>query len=135
MKLEVQIELNLKVKEVQEKVIEASRMAMRDTTVDVTHDAVQLSPWRTGNNRRSITGEVSGMGVVATGGEGGTERVVDDSKIEGAIFSTSGYGGYLETGHHTKSGSFVAARPYFKPSLDMNFTQEKFTEKVREHLK
>jgi hypothetical protein len=135
MRMEVSVELNLKTEEVVEKVTEASRLAMRDTVVDVTHDSVELSPWKTGNNRRSIAGEVSGMGQVASGGEGGAERMVDDSKIEGAVYSTSGYGGFLETGHHTKSGSFVAARPYFKPALDRNFTSEKYSEKVRGYLK
>jgi len=134
MNIGVEVKLNLKVEEVQEKVVGASKLAMRDTVVEITHDAVQLSPWRTGNNRRSIAGEVSDMGVVATGGEGGAERIVNDSRIEGAVYSTSGYGGILETGHHTKSGSWVAPRPYFKPSLDRNFTQEKFAGKVKSHL-
>lgn len=128
--MEVSVELNLKTEEVVEKVIEASRMAMRDTVVDVTHDSVELSPWKTGNNRRSIAGEVSGIGQVASGGEGGAERIVDDSEIEGAVFSTSGYGGFLETGTYK-----MPAQPYFKPSLDKNFTPEKFASKVKEHLK
>jgi len=130
MKMEVSVQLNLKIEEVVKNVTEASRMAMRETVVDVTHDSVELSPWKTGNNRRSIAGEVSGIGQVASGGEGGAERIVDDSQIEGAVFSTSGYGGFLETGTYK-----MAAQPYFKPSLDMNFTQEKFTEKIKEHLK
>ena len=130
MRMEVSVELNLKTEEVVEKVTEASRLAMRDTVVDVTHDSVELSPWRTGNNRRSIAGEVSGIGEVASGGEGGAERMVDDSQIEGAVYSTSGYGGFLETGTYK-----MAARPYFKPSLDKNFTTEKFTKKVRGYLK
>jgi len=130
MKMSSSIELNLKTDEAIEKVTEASKMAMRDTTVDVTHDAVQLSPWRIGNNRRSIVGEASGMGAVASGGEGRAERMVDDSKIEGAIYGTSGYSGFLETGT-----SRMAARPYFKPALDKNFTESKYGEKVKRYLK
>ena len=130
MKMEVSVELNLKIEEVVEKVTEASRMAMRDTVVEVTHDSVQLSPWKTGNNRRSIAGEVSGIGEVASGGEGGAERIVDDSGIEGAVYGTSGYSGFLEVGT-----SRMNAQPYFKPSLDKNFTPEKFASKVKEHLK
>jgi len=144
MKMEVSVELNLKTEEVTEKVTEASRLAMRDTVVEVAHDAIVLSPWKTGNNRRSIFFGASGFGHQQASNEGRQEgdtwtgedlSVLDDSKIEGAVYSTSGYGGYLETGHHTKSGSFVSARPYFKPSLDKNFTTEKFTKKVRGYLK
>ena len=130
MKMSSSITLNLKVDEAIKQVAEASKMAMRDTTVDVTHDAVQLSPWLTGNNRRSIVGEASGMGAVASGGEGRAERIVDDSKIEGAVYSTSGYGGLLETGT-----SKMAARPYIKPALDKNFTESKYGEKVKRYLK
>ena len=130
MKMESTVTVNIKDDEVIRQVTEASKMAMRDTTVEVVHDSVQLSPWLTGNNRRSLVGEVSGMGGVASGGEGRTERMVDDSKIEGAVYSTSGYGGYLETGT-----SKMAARPYIKPSLDKNFTEHKFGEKVKRYLK
>jgi len=135
MKLEAEVKLNLDIDGSKEKVLEANRLAMRDTVVEITNDSVKLSPWLTGHNRRSIAGEVSGMGVVASGGEGSSERMVDDSKIEGAVFSTSGYGGFLEVGHQTAAGSFVPARPYFKPSLDMNFTKEKFSDKVKQYLK
>ena len=128
MKMTVDVELNLDIEKVTKEVLNANREAMRDTVVGVTNDSVKLSPWLTGNNRRSIAGEVSGMGKVA--GEGGAERMVDDSKIEGAVYSTSGYGGYLETGSVKMS-----ARPYFKPALDMNFTQEKYAERVKRHLK
>ena len=130
MKINVEVELNLDIEKVTKEVLDASREAMRDTVVGITNDSVKLSPWLTGHNRRSIAGEVSGMGVVAAGGEGGAERMVDDSKIEGAVYSTSGYGGYLETGTVKMS-----ARPYFKPALDMNFTQEKFAEHVKKYLK
>lgn len=130
MKMSSTIELNLKVDEVINQVSEANKLAMRDTVVAVTRDAVQLSPWLTGNNRRSIVGEASGMGAVASGGEGRAERMVDDSKTEGAVYSTSGYGGFLETGT-----SKMAAQPYIKPAADRNFTAEKFAGKVKEHLK
>ncbi len=130
MKLEASVTLNLKDKEVNEAVQKAARLAMRDTVVAVHHDSMVGSPKLTGHNMRSIAGEVSGMGMVADGGEGSAERMVDDSKIEGAVFSTSGYGGYLETGTVK-----MAARPYMKPALDRNFTAEKFTQKVKEHLK
>jgi hypothetical protein len=68
--------------------------------------------------------------MVASGGEGEAERMVDDSKIEGAVYSTSGYGGFLETGTSKMPG-----RPYFKPSLDINFSQNKYAKRVKEYLK
>ncbi|MCJ7829314.1 MAG: hypothetical protein MUP81_06210 [Dehalococcoidia bacterium] len=116
--MNVSVTLNLKTKEASEKVLKAAREAMRDTVVDVTHDAVEGSPVLTGNNRRSIMGEASGFG----GGQ-----VVDQSKIEGAIFSTSGYGGFLETGTRK-----MAARPYFKPAADKYVP--KFPQRMKEHL-
>lgn len=128
MKMTSSIELNLKTEEAMKQVIEACKLAMRDTVVEVTGDAVKGSPWETGNNRRSIVGDASGMGKVA--GQGGSERLVDDTKIEGAAYSTSGYGGILETGSVKMN-----PRPYFKPALDKNFSAEKFASKVKEHLK
>jgi len=97
--------------------------------VEVTNDAVRGSPWLTGNNRRSLVGEVSRMGMVASGGGGSSERLIDDSKIEGAVYGTSGYSGFLEVGT-----SRMPARPYIKPATDKNFTAEKFARKVKEHL-
>ena len=128
MKMSTTITLNLRTEEVNKEVTEANKLAMRDTVVQVTGDAVRWSPWETGNNRRSIVGEASGMGMVA--GQGESERIVDDAKIEGAVYSTSGYGGYLET-----STSKMPARPYIKPAMDRNFTADKFARKVKGHLK
>ena len=137
MELKVDIELNLDIEKVTKEVLEANRMAMRDTVIAVTREAVRnapptyKTPWTTGHNRRSIAAEVSGMGIVEKGEDAVTgERMVDDNRIEGAVYSTSGYGGYLETGT-----SKMPARPYFKPALDMNFTQEKYANKVKEYLK
>ena len=129
MKMSTTIQTNLRTEEVDKEVTEANKLAMRDTTVDITRGAVRESPWETGNNRRSIVGEVSGMGMVESGGAGKSERIVDDAKIEGAVYSSSGYGGFLEVGTFKMS-----ARPYIKPAMDKNFTAEKFARKVKEHL-
>jgi len=129
MKMSSTIELNLRTEEVDREVSEANKLAMRDTVVDVVRGAVKGSPWETGTNRRSMTGEVSNMGMVAHGGEGKIERLVDDSKIEGAVYGTSEYSGFLEVGT-----SKMPARPYIKPALDRNFTAEKFARKVKGHL-
>ena len=128
MKMSSSIVLNLKTEKFTKQVAEANKKAMRDTVVAILADSIRPpSPVLTGNNRRSMVGEVSGMGMVA--GSGGSERQVDDSKIEGAVYSSSGYGGFLETGT-----SKMAARPYIKPATDKNFTAEKYGKKVKEYL-
>lgn len=118
MKLEASVTLNLKTKEITLAVHDAARLAMRDTVVAVHNDAMHGSPKKTGHNMRSIMFEVGPGGEVAKG------------DLEGAVYGTSGYSGYLEVGTR-----FMAARPYFKPALDRNFTQEKFAQKIKEHLK
>ena len=102
MKLNVTVELNLRDAEVKAEVKTAAQKAMRDTVVDIANTAMTVHPWKnqTGNNMRSIKYEASGFG----GGEG----IVDQSKIEGAVCSTSGYGGLLETGT-----ARMPAFPYF----------------------
>lgn len=130
MKIRAEYQVNLKIDEVIKAAGEAARLAMRDTVVEIYNESIHGSPARTGHNRRSLASEVSGMGTVAEGVDAETERVVDDSRVEGAVYSTSGYGGYLETGTVK-----MAARPYMKPAIDRNFTSEAFAEKMEGHLK
>ena len=131
MKISATVQVTLKFKEVEEKVKKASKLAMRDTVVDIHGDSIRNAKsvkfWETGNNARSLVGEVSGMGQVA--GEGSRERIVEEDKIEGAVYSTSGYGGYGEVGTIK-----MPARPYMKPAMDKNFTAKKFADKVKGHL-
>lgn len=103
MKITCDVELNLKTKEVTDKVSKATLKSLKNTVVDITNDTIKGSPVKTGNNRRSIKYEI---------GPGGD---IDNKSGEAAIYSTSGYGGYLETGTVK-----MAARPYFKPALDRN---------------
>lgn len=103
MKLKVDIKLNLKTKEAQDKVEKASQKALKNIVVDIANDAIKGSPVLTGHNRRSIMFEVGPGGEVAK------------KELEGAVYSTSGYGGFLETGTVK-----MPARPYFKPALDRN---------------
>lgn len=117
MKLKVDMKLDLKIKEVQDKVKKANQQAMKDTVVDIANDAIKGSPVDTGNNMRSIMFEVGPGGEVAKG------------DLEGAVYSTSGYGGMLETGTVN-----MPPRPYFKPALDRHFTKDKFAGKVKGHL-
>jgi len=130
MKLSASITLKLQDKEIKEALQKAARLAMRDTVVSVWNEPVHNTPKRTGHNMRSLAGEVSGMGTIARGEDAEPQKKVDDSKNEGAVYSTSGYGGYLETGTVK-----MAARPYMKPALDKEFTSEKFTGRMRDYLK
>ena len=107
MKLDVQVQMNLRPAEVTQAVAKATERALRHVVTDIAADAVKGSPVLTGNNRRSIAFEVK--------------------QLEGTIYSTSGYGGYLETGT-----TRMPARPYFKPALDANIG--KFAQYVREEM-
>ena len=86
----------------------AAEDTLKDVVVLIASDSINGSPVLTGNNRRSIRYLVK--------------------KLTGEIFSTSGYGGYLETGTR-----FMGARLYFKPALDRNFP--KFAKIMKEKLK
>ena len=115
MKLKIDWKLNLKTKEVEDKVKKAVQLGMKDLVADIANDAIQGSPVLTGNNRRSIKFEVGPGGEVAK------------REGEGAIYSTSGYGGYLETGTVN-----MPAQPYFKPALDKN--RNKLPKNIKVHL-
>ena len=115
MKLKVDWKLNLKTKEVEDKVKKAIQLGMKDLVTDIANDAIKGSPVLTGNNRRSIKFEVGPGGEVAK------------REGEGAIYSTSGYGGYLETGTVN-----MPAQPYFRPTLDKN--KDKLPKNIKAHL-
>ncbi len=137
MKLSVEVKLNLKTEEAREKVTEAIRLGLRDTIVAIAGDAIKESPVKTANNRRSIFFGVAGMGHTQASGEGRKESdtwtgpdesTIDPNKLEAATYSTSGYGGFLETGTYK-----MAARPYFRPALDKN--KDKLIPSIKEYLK
>ena len=79
---------------------------------DILPDAVDGSPHITGNNARSIRTE--------------TEEV--SGRVEGSIFTQSGYGGYLEVGT-----SKMAARPYLFPAVERHAS--KIFERMRALLR
>ena len=128
MKLLTEFRVNIQSEEVTEKVKEAHRLGLRDTIAAIQGDAMAMSPKVTGNNMRSIAAEVSGMGMVASGGEGTAERMVDDDQLEAAVYSTSGYGGHLETGTVKRP-----ATPYFRPALDKH--SKELVPNIKRHLK
>ncbi len=66
---------------------------------DMLPDAVASSPFDTGNNARSIN----------------TKVIKKGNQVGGSIFSTSGYGGFLEIGT-----AFMRARAYLRPAVEKN---------------
>jgi len=120
MKLDVKFVTNLKIKEAVKEVDKATKQGLKNVVVDIANDVIHESPIITGHNRRSIAYKI-GSKVKALGKPKGGEKPFTDfdpgelRENEGAIYSTSGYGGFLETGTVK-----MAAQPYFKPALDRN---------------
>lgn len=125
--MNVSIKLNLKIPEVEGKVKAAAKLALKDIVIDVAQDAINDSPYLTGNNRRRMAYQTPGMSQGIT--ELGSADGVEIQELQGAVFSSSGYGGYLETG--TKK---MEARPYIKPAADRNFTASKMAARIKHHL-
>ena len=98
MKLNVDIQTNLKLKEAFNQIEAAAIESLKDTVAAIAGDSIKDSPKLTGNNMRSIKYE--------------------QKKLEASVYSTSGYGGFLETGTRK-----MAARPYMKPALDRNINK------------
>lgn len=103
--VKIKVEDNLKIKEATAKLNTSIKQAIKDVVRDIANTAIKEHPYRdiTGTNTRSIMYEVGPGGAVAKG------------ELEGAVYSTSGYGGYLETGT-----VHMPAFPYLKPALDKN---------------
>ena len=111
MPLDVGFKLNLNPAALQE-IKGALREGFEIGAAATQADAVELSPWITGNNRRSIDSEVKE--------EGG--------KPVATVFTQSGYGGYLEIGTTKRP-----ATPYLKPAFDKN--RDLFLQATRVALK
>jgi len=111
MKLKISVKTNLKIKEVNNKVNRASAEGLKDLIVDMAGDVIKGSPVAKiegGTNRRLIKYEAKGL--------------------IGKIYSTSGYGGYLEVGTYK-----MAARPYFRPAYDRHY--KKLPLRIKRRLK
>lgn len=141
MEFTISIESNIDTDKASKEIMAAAKAALHDIIVDVTQEAKENSPvsamWPsidksgrvpTGNNKRSINFEM---------GPGGDANL---EEMQGAVYSTSGYGGFLETGHFTAGsrtgisfGHFVPARPYLYPAAIKNFTKENYDKKLKEH--
>ena len=85
---------NLKTKEVENAVNNASKATVKEVVILIAGDVKRGSPWLTGNNSRSIRFKVESFGILQT---------------EGSVFSSSGYGGWLELYHKSKAGYFRRA--------------------------
>ena len=85
---------NLRTKEVENAVNNASKATVKDVVILIASDVKKGSPFLYGHNRRSIQFKVESYGILET---------------EGQVYSTSGYGGYLELYHREKAGYFRRA--------------------------
>ena len=131
MKLTLKIITSLNVAKVLNAVVEAATEGLRDSLVDIAGDVIKESPKLTGHNARSIAYKL-GRKVTQTGKEKGEEKPFEKGEpdiktLESAIYSTSGYGGMLETGT-----SKMPARPYFKPALDKH--AKNLPKNIKAHL-
>ena len=133
MELDMSVVLNLHLPEVEARIIQAAEDSLKDVIVAVVGDAKENSPvssmWPsiakngrrpTGNNRDSISWAL---------GEVTDEEGLGLEKLQGAVYSTSGYGGYLETGT-----SKMPARPYMKPAADERFTEAEMAGRIKANL-
>ena len=98
MKFHVDIRMNLNIPGAQAIVEGACHEGLVDTTSDITKDTKIGSPFQYGTNSRSIKFDVH--------------------HLDSEVYSTSGYGGYLEVGT-----VHMPARPYFRPSVDRHWPQ------------
>ncbi len=117
-KIKIKWTLNLKTKEAEKEVENASKKGLVETVTDIANDAIKLAKKVSGNNARSIQFEI------------GPGREVAKEKLQGAIYSTSGYGGYQETGLKNKKYTF---KPYLRPALDLHIKD--LPKNIKAHLK
>lgn len=113
MNISLKVRTNFKTEKAKGKVRDASGRGLLKVTTLIAEQTKKPwpegTPWLTGNNSRSI------------------EFDCDKSRLKASIYSTSGYGGFLEVGTVRK-----AARPYMKPALDKFFP--KLGDYVKEYL-
>lgn len=95
---DAQWKINVKTEEAKAQVRAAMLAGITEVfQIDIREEAIRLSPYQTGTNRRSIDTEV-------------TEQ---ENGIQAQLFSQSGYGGYLETGTVK-----MKAQPYLWPAFN-----------------
>ena len=88
------------------------RALLETLDMDIKPEAKKGSPYKFGHNMRSIDTEIEEVG----------------GRVEGSIFTQSGYGGFLEVGT-----SKMAARPYLWPAVEHH--AKKVFERMRSLLR
>ena len=99
MKINSRVIINLDFPGVKKKIEDAGGKGLKEVIVAIARDSKHDTPYKFGVNRGSIEYKHKGL--------------------TGAVYSTSGYGGWLEVGTHSESGGWkMQPRPYMKPALD-----------------
>jgi len=150
MKLKVQVISRMRTEEFQRAMDRAVKQALKDVVIDIANESIKKSPYDTGNNRRSIsfnTGSQAAKTAESKGTSWDFKRRIGTSKsfrtvktvsvgrfegltsLQGAVFSTSGYGGFLETGTRR-----MKARPYMNPAREHHFTEKRMADEINKHL-
>lgn len=105
--------------------------------------AKDLCPWDTGRLRNSITHALDGGPAAISqyeddNGEnpgyyhGEMAKEPGSGKRAVYIGTNVEYAPYVEKGHHTKTGTYVAPKPYLKPAIQDN--TDKFKEIIENYL-
>ena len=133
MEIRARFKANINAPRVMGIVNDAVEEGLLDTVVATASDIVHGSRVISGHNRRSIAymvgRAVTRMGTILAGEKpfaSGTPSMM--GRLTAAIWSSSGYGGFLEIGTR-----FMAGIPYFKPAADRNFPN--FARNVANRLK
>jgi HK97 gp10 family phage protein len=110
-----------------DQVDEAIQKGMADGFAQMVRVAARMSPYLTGNNARLISwttnwGEQAGNSHTPSG-----QVIRKKGHLSGAIFTQSGYGGYLELGT-----SRMAARPYIRPAVEQE--GQYMVERIKYHI-
>ena len=121
MEIRTRWHINLNVPKVMGAVDDAVKEGLLDTVVETANDIVKGSRVKTGHNRRSIAymvgRAVTRMGTPRAGEKrfaAGTPSMM--GRLKAAIWSSSGYGGWLEVGTRKMAGI-----PYFRPAAERHF--------------
>jgi len=129
MKLKVQVISRIRDKEFSDAMEQAAKKILKNIVIDIGNDSVKDSPFDTGNNRRSIAIQIN-RGVGLTVEENRSTTGLDIEKFQAAVFSTSGYGGFLETGTRR-----MRARPYMNPARERHFNEARFARDLDRELR
>ena len=108
----------------------AMQLGLRDTVVLIANDAINFTNKLTGNNARSITYNVGNdrkRKGTPVGGRTFNPLEPKTPPLTGMVYSTSGYGGYLETGTR-----YMDARPYIYPAV--RYQLPHLGAHIKEHL-